>query len=77
MQKNASLLAIVAVDTAENEPSKVCDAEWSIPGDRRCAAAGPDGAAGLAHRRPDARRADPRRRHPPHPLEGQKRREAP
>ena len=24
MQKNASLLAIVAVDTAENEPSEVC-----------------------------------------------------
>ena len=26
MQKNASLLAIVAVDTAENEPSEVGDA---------------------------------------------------
>ena len=26
MQKNASLLAIVAVDTAENEPSEVCGA---------------------------------------------------
>ena len=27
MQKNASLLAIVAVDTAENEPSKVGDGD--------------------------------------------------
>ena len=34
MQKNASLLAIVAVHTAENEPSKVgdeCAAEQSAP----------------------------------------------
>ena len=31
-QKNASLLAIVAVDTAENEPSKVGDAESDLRG---------------------------------------------
>ena len=46
MLQNASLLAIVAVDTAENEPSEVCDAVAVKPfvlgaafgGTDRCAA---------------------------------------
>ncbi len=36
MQKNASLLAIVAVYTAKNEPSKVCGSRPSYGYTHRC-----------------------------------------